>query len=244
MKTNEVAKLTGITVRTLQYYDKIGLLQPKKNQWNQYREYTKEDVEILQQILFFRELDFSLAEIKELMANPNYDKKEALARQKHLLTLKRDRLNRIIALVTETMNGGDSMKFEAFDDREINEYKDQYAKEVRERWGDTSSYAEYAEKSKNYGKENWAEINGKTNEILKGFSELRTLSPDHPDVQAQVKLWQDHITKSYYTCTDEILYGLSLMYVNDERFQKNIDKNGEGTAAFLAKAIQVYCKKA
>lgn len=136
------------------------------------------------------------------------------------------------------------MKFEAFDDREINEYKDQYAKEVRERWGDTSSYAEYAEKSKNYGKENWAEINGKTNEILKGFSELRALSPDHPDVQAQVKLWQDHITKSYYTCTDEILYGLSLMYVNDERFQKNIDKNGEGTAAFLAKAIQVYCKKA
>ena len=110
MKTNEVAKLTGITVRTLQYYDKIALLQPKKNQWNQYREYTKEDVEILQQILFFRELDFSLAEIKELMANPNYDKKEALARQKHLLTLKLDRLNRIIALVTETMNGGDSMK--------------------------------------------------------------------------------------------------------------------------------------
>lgn len=242
MKTKDAAKLTGITVRTLQYYDKIGLLQPRKNEENQYRDYTDEDLETLKQILFFRELDFPLAQIKEIMNTPGYNKQDALAHQKQLLLLKRDRLNRIIELVDESMKGNEIMNFDAFDENELNLSKDAYAKEVKERWGETDSYAESQQKSKKYNKEDWNQITNAGNEILKGFAELSHLKPESPQVQAQVAAWQDHITKNFYTCTKSILAGLGMMYTADERFKKNIDQFGEGTAEFLSKAIEIYCQ--
>lgn len=242
MKTNEVAKLTGITVRTLQYYDKIGLLQPTKNPNNQYRDYDKNDIDTLQQILFFRELDFPLAQIKEIITNPSYDKNDALEHQKELLILKRNRLNRIIELVNKSIKGDDTMNFEAFNEDDIQKQKDSYAKEVQERWGKTDAYAEYAQKSKKYSKEEWNQINALSNEIMKGFAEIRHLSPESPEAQEQVKVWQDHISQYYYNCTLPILSSLGAMYVGDERFRNNIDQFGEGTASFMAKAIEVYCE--
>lgn len=242
MKPNEVAKLTGVTVRTLQYYDKIGLLKPSEMAENGYRIYHQSDLETLQQILFFRELDFSLTEIKEIMQNPNYEKSDALKHQKELLIKKRDRLNGLILLVDSALEGDETMSFKEFDNSVIEEAKNNYAAEVKERWGSTTAYQEYSKKTKNYNKDQWNTVTAKGQEIFTQFAKLRHLPAESEEVQALVKVWQDHITENYYNCTKEILSGLGLMYTHDERFTKTIDANGEGTAAFMAQAIEIYCK--
>ena len=120
-----------------------------------------------------------------------------------------------------------------------------YSAETRERWGDTSAYREHQEKTKHYTKEKWAEANDGLMAIFDAFATLKNsgASADSDEAQSLVAKLQAHITENYYTCTDEILVGLSKMYVADERFKKNIDKYGEGTAEFVADAIEVYCRK-
>ena len=117
--------------------------------------------------------------------------------------------------------------------------------EVRERWGDTSAYREHEQKTKNYTKEKWAEANDGLIAIFAEFAECKKsgAEADSNEAQALVAKLQAHITENYYTCTDEILAGLGNLYVADERFKKNIDKYGEGTAEFASEAIEVYCRK-
>ena len=123
--------------------------------------------------------------------------------------------------------------------------KDNYSAEARERWGDTSAYREHEEKTKNYTKEKRAEANDGLMAIFAEFAACMKsgANVDSDEAQALVAKLQAHITVNYYTCTDEILAGLGKMYVADERFKKNIDKYGEGTAEFAADAIEVYCRK-
>ena len=120
-----------------------------------------------------------------------------------------------------------------------------YETEVRERWGDTVAYREHEEKTKHYTKEKWAETSDGMMEIFAEFAACKVsgASADSTEAQMLVAKLQAHITENYYTCTDEILAGLGKMYVADERFQKNIDKYGEGTAEFVADAIAAYTKK-
>ena len=120
-----------------------------------------------------------------------------------------------------------------------------YSTEARERWGDTAAYREHEQKTKNYTKEKWAEANDGMMAIFSEFAACKEsgASADSAEAQALVAKLQAHITANYYTCTDEILSGLGKMYVADERFKKNIDKYGEGTAEFAAAAIAVYTKK-
>ena len=120
-----------------------------------------------------------------------------------------------------------------------------YETESRERWGDTSAYREHEEKTKNYTKEKWAEANDGLMAIFAEFSACKQcgVSADSTEAQALVAKLQAHITENYYTCTDEILAGLGKLYVADERFKKNIDKYGKGTAEFASEAIEVYCRK-
>ena len=117
--------------------------------------------------------------------------------------------------------------------------------EVYERWGNTDAYCEHERKTKNYGKEKWAEINDGLMAIFAEFAACKNngASVDSAEVQALVAKLQAHITANYYTCTDEILAGLGQMYVADERFSKNIDKYGEGTAEFVSNAIVVFCQE-
>lgn len=122
-------------------------------------------------------------------------------------------------------------------------FKNEYEIEAKERWGNTDAYRESEEKTKGYSDDKWADVTERGNDILKCFGKCRHLSPESDDAQSLVKEWQQHITDSFYNCTDEILYGLGQMYVYDERFKENIDKNGEGTAEFMSAAIEVYCKK-
>ena len=121
---------------------------------------------------------------------------------------------------------------------------DKYSTEARERWGYTSAYREHEEKTKNYTKEKWAEINGGLMVIFAEFAECKNkgFATNSPEVQSLVVKLQEYITQNYYTCTNEILAGLGQMYVADERFKKNIDKYGEGTAEFVADAIAMHIK--
>lgn len=243
MKINEVAKLTGVTVRTLHYYDEIGLLKPSRITDAGYRIYDMEALATLQQILFFRELEFSLSDIKEIMANEHYDKAEALQKQKELLIQKRDRLDGLIHLLEKTMRGDMKMSFKEFDMSNIEKSKRKYADEVKERWGDTEAYRECEEKTSGYDKQQWEMLGSEGVRILKAFGEKRLVSPDSAEAQELVQKWQDYITANFFHCTKEILAGLGIMYIHDERFTMNIDKNGEGTAEFMANAIAIYCGK-
>ena len=119
-----------------------------------------------------------------------------------------------------------------------------YETETRERWGDTDAYREHEKKTKNYSKDKWAEINDGLMAIFAEFAKCKNngFDANSTEVQSLVVKLHDYITKNYYTCTDEILAGLGKMYVFDERFKKNIDKCGEGTAEFVADAIAMHIK--
>lgn len=124
--------------------------------------------------------------------------------------------------------------------KEINNY---YA-EAREKWGNTSEYKEYEAKSKNRTKQEFEDINDRFMNIFSEIGKLKDLSVEDEKVQGKIKQLQQFISDNYYTCTNEILYSLGQMYVNDERFKKNIDNaGGEGTAKFVYEAISVYCSK-
>ena len=120
-----------------------------------------------------------------------------------------------------------------------------YETEVRSRWGNTDAYREHAQKTKNYTKEKWAEANDGLMAIFAEFAALknRGATADSAEAQALVTKLQAYITENYYTCTDEILAGLGKMYVADERFKKNIDKYGDGTAEFASEGIRIYAEK-
>lgn len=243
MKIQEAARLTGVTERTLRYYDRIGLLHPSGMTESGYRLYDEDALRRLQQILFFRELGFPLAQIREIMDSPGYDMNEALRRHRLLLIAERDRLNGLIDLAERTLKGENDMSFDAFDRSGIDRQRDAYAEEARRRWVGTDAYAESEKKTAGYGKEQWAAIQQEADEIFAAFAALRGHAPDEPDVQTLVARWQAHITRNYYACAKEILAGLGQMYTADERFMQNIDRAGAGTAQLMSDAIAVYCAK-
>jgi DNA-binding transcriptional MerR regulator len=240
---HEVAKLTGISVRTLHYYDEIGLLLPSETTEAGYRLYDDTALERLQQILFFRELEFPLKNIAQIMGSPSFDQRKAMENHRNLLLLKRQRLDGLLHLVDDILKGEQEMSFKEFDRTEIENTQKKYAKEAEERWGGTDAYAESATKTKAYTKEDWARIQSEAQKIHEAFAASMEKAPRDPAVQKLVKDWQDHITQNYYTCTNEILAGLGEMYVADERFTKNINQYGKGLALFMSIAIQEYCKK-
>ena len=244
MQINEFAKLTGVSVRTLHYYDEIGLLKPAfVDEQNGYRFYDENSLLRMQEILFYRELDFELKSISNILSSPNYDKRKALAEQRKLLILKKERLERIIDALDGAEKGKVTMT--AFDNSDYETARKQYETEAKKRWGATDAYKEHAEKTANYTADKWQEVNDGLNAVLAKFAECKKNgnSADYDEAQTLVKELQDYITENYYTCTNEILAGLGLMYVADERFKTNIDKNGDGTAEFISEAIKVYCNK-
>ena len=240
MLIKEFAEFTGVSVRTLHYYDEIGLLTPAfVDKATGYRFYDENSLLRMQEILFYRECDFSLKSIREILSSPNYDKNMALKEQKHFLTLKKERLERLISFIDSAVKGENIMN--AFNNNEFENYK----AEVKEKWGATSAYNEYQEKTENYSKEKWNSIADGMEHIIAEFSlcAKKAKKPDSTEAQALVKKLQEHITENYYLCTNEILAGLGEMYIADERFKNNIDKHTSGTAEFICKAIEVYCNK-
>ena len=238
MQINEFAKLAGVSVRTLHYYDEIGLLKPAfVDEQNGYRFYDEISLERMQEILFYRELDFELKSIAEILSSPDYDKQKALAEQRKLLILKKERLERIIAALDSAEKGTITMT--AFDNSDYETARKQYETEAKQRWGETDAYKEYEQKSIHQS------VNDGLITVLAKFAECMKdgHTTDSNEAQALVKELQNYITENYYTCTSEILAGLGQMYVADERFKNNIDKHAPGTAEFVSETIVRYCKK-
>ena len=244
MQIKEFAKLTGVSVRTLHYYDEIGLIKPALvDAQNGYRFYDENSLLRMQEILFYRELDFPLKSILEILSSPDYDKQKALAEQRKLLELKKERLERIIDALDGATKGKVTMT--AFDNSDYETARKQYEAEAKQRWGETDAYKEHQEKTADYSKDKWQEVNDGLMEIFAKFAECKQNgnTADSDDAQALVKELQNYITENYYTCTKEILAGLGQMYVADERFKTNIDKHTLGTAAFISESITAYCGK-
>lgn len=236
----EVSKLTGVSVRTLHHYDAIGLLRPTEVTDAGYRLYDDTALCRLQNILMFRELQFPLREIKAILDSPVFDPAEALEQQIQLLELQKKHTEELISLAREIQEKGvEGMNFQAFRKDGI----DQYAAEVKERWGSTGAYEEYEQKIRQRTDSEGQETEKCLMETFRKLGALRQESPDGKAVQKLVGTLQSFITEHYYNCTKEILMGLGEMYVEDERMKQNIDRaGGEGTAEFVRQAILVYCR--
>ncbi len=242
MTVRQFAALTGVSVRTLHYYDAIGLLEPDSvDAQNGYRFYGEAAFARMQEILFYRELDFSLKRIRKLLASPHYDSREALAAQRRLLVLKKERLECIIDAIDRAGKEGTPMDHTAFSRAQLDAYRD----EVKARWGGTSAYRESEERNAGAGEEAFAQLRSGMDKILAAFAAAKQSGIRETDDEARklVQRLQDFITGTQYTCTDEILCCLGEMYVQDERFRTNIDRHGTGTAAYIRGAIRAYCDR-
>lgn len=205
MKTvKEISRLTGISVRTLHYYDEINLLKPTKTTDTGYRLYDDTALERLHSILLFRELQFPLKEIKAILDSSDFNTKTALEEQIKLLELQRNRLDEIITSAREILTKGtENMNFSTFDKTEIKKYAD----EAKQKWGCTDAYKEYIQMHYDSA--------DKTDKLMQIFAEIgkiKHLSPYCEEAQNLIKKLQNFITENYYTCTDELLRGLGQMY--------------------------------
>ena len=235
MQIKEFAELTGVSVRTLHYYDEIGLLKPSEvDAQNGYRFYDEKSLERMQEILFYRELDFSLKTIAQILSSPDYDKQQALTRQRKLLLAKKERLEQLINALDGLEKGEGFMK-----NNEYEKLKNEYAEEVRQRWGSTDAYKESQQRNTDF-----SQAASLLDAVFEEFAELDRsgISPDDEAAKIQVERLQQCITDNFYTCKNEILAGLGQMYVADVRFKNNIDKHGEGTAEYVSQCIKSYCE--
>jgi len=242
MKTvNEVSKLSGISVRTLHHYDEIGLLRPTTTTEAGYRLYDDTALERLQHILLFKELQFSLKDIKEILDSPGFDRNKALEQQIELLTLKKEHLENLILFARGIKFLGVRYMgdFSAFDTRKL----DEYAARAKESWGKTEAYKEFEEKQKEWTEETEKNMEVEVMSLFIEFGKMKDMDPAEKCVQAQVKKLQEFFTEHFYNCTPQILRGLGRMYAGGGEFTENIDSvGGEGTAEFTHQAIEIYCK--
>ena len=242
MIVNEVSRLTGVSIRTLQYYDKIGLLPPADYTEVGYRLYDDETLQKLQIILLFRELEFPLKDIRRIIESPVFDREKALEQQIHILELKKEHIENLIDLARGVKKSGvkDMTDFTAFDTAKI----DDYIAKAREYWGDTAAFKEFEEKNADRTSEENAGINTELMKIFAQFGGMKDMDPASPKVQKQVKKLQDYITDKFYKCTNTILSSLGHAYSAEGEMNRNIDKaGGKGTGEFVDKAIQIYCSK-
>lgn len=241
MTVKVISNLTGVSIRTLRYYDEIGLLAPAGYTDSGYRLYDDTTLERLQQILLFKELNFSLDEIKNIISSPNFDVTKALEQQITMLTLKKERLENIIKFARALLQkGGKTMSLSVFDTKQLDEYMNR----AKEQWSSSSEYKEFEQKNKNQTPKDRQTVVKDFMQLFSEFGQLKEKDPAAKETQDQVKKLQDYITDHFYSCSDEILSGLGQMYAIDNEFATNIDSfGGVGTAKYVSEAIKIYCKK-
>lgn len=239
----QLAQLAGVTVRTLHYYDEIGLLKPSFVRENGYRSYEEEDLAKLQQILFFRELDFALEDIVQIINAPGYRTLEALADQKMLLEMKRARLDNLLETIKTTMiklNEGKNMsneeRFAAFTDDYLEKYKD----EVKARWGETEEYKQSVERAKHWTKKDIERFKAEGQDITLALAQGIEKGITHPEVQVQIGRHFQHMNQ-FYDCSYSLYRNLGKMYFEDARFAENYNKVAPHLAEFMRDAIAYYC---
>lgn len=242
LTVSEVSKLTGVSIRTLHYYDEIGLLKPCEISQAGYRYYGDSEIETLQQILFYRELELSLSEIGEIMSSPKYSKSQALEKHKKLLEIKRRHIDELLELVDKTIGGKIMNKNDIKTSAELEATRKQYAVEARQKWGETKEYSQSQEKYLSADENTKLEEARDADDIFDAFAMAVGKEPSNDDVQKLVKRWHEHINKYNYDCSKQILSCLGMMYVSDERFTENLNKHGDGTAQLMSDAIKIYCE--
>ncbi|MGN0060426.1 MAG: MerR family transcriptional regulator [Coriobacteriales bacterium] len=248
MKTvGQVSELAGVSIRTLRYYDKIGLLSPSSRSDAGYRLYSDDDLRRLQQIFLFRELEFSLEDIRRVLDSPGFDRERALDQQVELLRMRRQHLDDLIELAeslraeslrAESLRGkeGDTVSFEAFDTGKI----DEYTRRAKQEWGNTQAWGEFEEKHAGYTHEQEADLGSRLMQLFVPFGSMAKSGADPACAQAQQQAAkiQAFITENYYTCTDEIFAQLGVAYGAGGEFTSNINAvAGDGAAEFAAAAI-------
>lgn len=227
----ELAKLTGITVRTLHHYDQIGLVQPSDRSRAGYRLYTDGDVLRLQQVLMYRELGVPLDEIPAMIADPQ----QSLAKHREVLLAKRARIDAMLSAldVAQRLQGA------AMTNEDVKGLFDGYAEEARERWGETDTFKESARRTKHYGKTEWESIRREADGLYARFAELMRESapPSDPRVRGVVEAHRAHIDRWFYPCSPEMHGRLAALYVGDPRFAANFEQVAAGLAQFIHDAI-------
>ncbi len=220
----------------MHYYGEIGLLKPTVVRKNGYRFYDDSALARLQDILFYRELAFPLKTIKKLLDGSSYDQEKALDDQIKLLDMRKNHLEKLIAHARALQEGGNLMTFDIYRNSQLETFE----KEVQERWGETEAYAAYQFQKRKLSPDQFLDD---MREIFGTFGDLKNQTITSLPVQKQVKVLQEYINQQFYHCDKEILAGLGLMYVEDNRFNKTIDNmGGEGTAVFVSQAINYYCQ--
>ena len=239
MRINEVVKLTGVSARTLQYYDEIGLLIPQKLD-NGYRDYTEENLEKLQKILFYRFLKFKLNDIKELLEG-DFDNLKILEQQRELILREKEKFEVILHNIEKTISdykGEQTMtieeKFNGFKKEDLNKYENQavenYGKDTIEE-----------SKKRQSGREE--KVTEEFNEVFRSMAKFKDENVDvaEKEVQSKVEDLYNNMNEYAFDCSIEVFSYIGKGYVHNPEFKKNIDKFGEGVAEYTSKAIEKYC---
>lgn len=236
MTVREVRRITGVSVRTLHFYDEAGLLTPRRKEGSGYREYGEEDLQRLQMILLYRALEFPVKEIKRILDAPDFDRNRALEQQIELLQLRREHLEHLLTFARGIyLLGVRNMDFSAFDTRKIDDYMEQ----AKATWGKTAAWKEFEEKQKHRAEGEEETAKREMEEIFASFGAIRTEDPAGERARELVERLQGCITAHFYRCTPQILRGLGQMYAGGGAFTESIDAyGGPGTAAFVCQAIQ------
>ncbi len=240
--------MAGISVRTLHYYDEIGLLMPPTRTDAGYRLYDKDSLLRLQQILIGRELGLTLEEIRGSLDDPNFNHREALLRQREQLeeraratTEMIDAVDRALAILDSNQEDDDMKMEQIFDGFDPNKH----AEEAEARWGKTDAYAESAQRTKSYTPDDWKRIKDEQDAIYSALATAmkRGQKPDDAAVSDLAERHRRSIDRWFYPCSHEAHAGLADLYEADRRFSETIDKHGEGLTPFLAAAIRANAKR-
>ncbi|MGY1771810.1 MerR family transcriptional regulator [Blastococcus sp. SYSU D00813] len=243
MNVGEVAALTGVTVRTLHHYDRIGLLSPSGRSAAGYRRYSAADLDRLHQVLVYRELGFGLEEVATLLDDPDADPLEHLRRQHRLLLDRLEADRQLLAAVEKEMEArqmGISLtpeeRFEVFGEHD----PAQYEAEVQERWGETDAYRQSRERSRGYTKGDWLRIKAEGEDLMGRMADaLRGgVAPDSPPAMDLAEEHRQQIARNFYDCPPEMHAGLGRMYVEDERFTATYEAVAPGLAQWVSTAVQ------
>lgn len=243
----KLSLLAGVSTRTLRYYDEIDILKPARINSSGYRIYGRDEVDRLQQILFYKELGLPLDQIKEIITSPSFNAADALQEHREKLLNKRKQLDRLIANVDQTIaaNEGritmtDKEKFEGFKKQMVEENEQKYGKEIREKYGD-NAVNKSNEKVLNMSQEEHDEVTKLAEEIHTTLAEaFKTGDPSGDLAQKAADLHKQWLTFYWNEYSKEAHAGLAQMYVDDERFTAYYDKEQQGTAEFLRDAIHIY----
>ncbi len=242
---HELAHMAGVTVRTLHHYDRIGLLKPASRTAAGYRLYGEKELLRLQQILFFRELDVPLAEIRDILDDPAFDEVIALREHRKRLLARRERLTHLLTTIDKTirkLTEGDTM----LTDKELyegftKEQAERYPREAREMYG-PEIVAETERRLRRLSKEDWRAIKAEGDEITRRLVELMDRQPDDVDVQAAIARHYAWI-KHFWTPTAESYAGLGQLYAENDEFRATYDRYAAGLADFLCEAMSIYAER-